>query len=199
VLDTGEIAEEVRRRVPGGVDAALDLVGVVTLHDSLRAVARRDIVCNSGILGNAWVFERFEPLVDIPSTIRLSVYDSETITAANSGTALQRIVDGVAACRYRVNLDRVFSLDEIAEAHRTMKESRATGKLVVRVWSARAVNPRSEATPSKGSAGRSAAAPASRWGRASRWPRARWWVSRPELSRRPPRWSAAGRRQLRPA
>jgi NADPH:quinone reductase-like Zn-dependent oxidoreductase len=132
LLDHGQLAPDVERLVPGGVPALLDLVGTATLRDSLRAVAPRGIVCNSGILGNAWVFERFEPLVDIPSGVKLTVYDSETITAANSAGPLQRIVDGVAAGRYRVSLDRVFALDEIAEAHRYMEENRATGKLLVR-------------------------------------------------------------------
>ena len=45
--------------------------------------------------------------------------------------ALQRIVDGVAAGRYRVNLDRVFHFSEIVEAHRYMEENRAQWKLVV--------------------------------------------------------------------
>lgn len=39
LLATGEIAAEVRRRIPGGVETLLDLVGTVTLRDSLRAVA----------------------------------------------------------------------------------------------------------------------------------------------------------------
>ena len=63
------IAEEVVRRVPGGVDGLLELVGTVTLLDSLRAVRPRGVLCNTGILGNAWLMERFEPLEDIPSTV----------------------------------------------------------------------------------------------------------------------------------
>jgi NADPH:quinone reductase-like Zn-dependent oxidoreductase len=46
---------------------------------------------------------------------------------------LQQIVDGVAAGRYRVSLDRVFHFDQIVEAHRYMEENRAKGKLVVLV------------------------------------------------------------------
>lgn len=130
-IDTGEIAGEVRRRVPGGVQYLLDLIGTVTLLDSLRAVAPRGIVCNSGILGNAWIFPNFEPLEDIPSTVRLTTYSSGTLTAANDTAALQRIVDGVAAGRYHAQPARVFHLDEIVEAHRMMEENRVTGKLVV--------------------------------------------------------------------
>jgi NADPH:quinone reductase-like Zn-dependent oxidoreductase len=131
VIDTGRIAEEVARHAPSGVDALLELVGTVTLRDSLRAVRSRGIVCNTGILGNAWVMEAFEPLVDIPSTVRLTTYDSSTTSAQRSTAALQRIVDGVTAGRYRVNLQRRFRFDEIVEAHRFMEENRASGKLVV--------------------------------------------------------------------
>ncbi|SNT57291.1 Zinc-binding dehydrogenase [Actinomadura meyerae] len=38
LLDTGEVAAAVRDLYPDGVDAALDLVGTPTLHDTLRAV-----------------------------------------------------------------------------------------------------------------------------------------------------------------
>ena len=67
----------------------------------------------------------------MPSTVRLTIYTSETITATNGTAALQHIVDGVAAGRYRPNLHKVFQLDEIAAAHRYMEENRGTGKLVV--------------------------------------------------------------------
>jgi NADPH:quinone reductase-like Zn-dependent oxidoreductase len=41
-------------------------------------------------------------------------------------------VDGVARGVYRPNIDRVFRLDEVADAHRYMEEDRASGKVVVR-------------------------------------------------------------------
>jgi NADPH:quinone reductase-like Zn-dependent oxidoreductase len=131
VVDTGRIADEVARRVPGGVDAVLELIGTVTLLDSLRVVRPRGIVCDTGILGNAWVLERFEPLEDIPSTVRLTTYGSSTTSAARSTAALQAIVDGVAAGRYRANVQRRFRFDEIVAAHRFMEENRGSGKLVV--------------------------------------------------------------------
>ncbi len=131
IIDTGRIAEEVWRRMPGGVDGVLELVGTVTLLDSLRCARPRGIVCNTGMLGNAWILERFEPVQDIPSTVRLTVYHSGTTSAERSTVALQEIVDGVAAGRYRVNLQRRFGFDQIVEAHRFMEENRGSGKLVV--------------------------------------------------------------------
>jgi NADPH:quinone reductase-like Zn-dependent oxidoreductase len=131
VIDAGQIAEEVVRRVPGGVDGVLELIGPVTLLDSLRAVRPGGIVCHTGLLGNVWLMERFEPLEDIPSTVRLTTYHSGTTSAGRSTAALQEIVDGVAAGRYRPSVERVFRFDEIVAAHRFMEENRGSGKLVV--------------------------------------------------------------------
>jgi len=131
VIDTGQIADVVKRRVPGGVNGLLELIGTVTLLDSLQAVAPKGIVCFTGLLGNAWVMHEFEPMAAIPSSVKLTHYSTETVTAANSTRALQQIVDGVAAGRYRVSIDQVFHFHEIVEAHRYMEENRAKGKLVV--------------------------------------------------------------------
>jgi NADPH:quinone reductase-like Zn-dependent oxidoreductase len=45
--------------------------------------------------------------------------------------ALQRIVVRVEDGRYRLNLDRVFRMEEIVEAHRLMDAGQACGRLVV--------------------------------------------------------------------
>lgn len=131
LIDNGQLAELVAARVPQGIDRLLELVGATTLLDSLRCVVPGGIVCNTGILGNAWILERFEPLEDIPSTVKLTTYGSSTTSAERSTAALQEIVDGVAAGRLNPNLHRTFAFDEIVEAHRSMEESRGSGKLVV--------------------------------------------------------------------
>lgn len=135
VIDTGHIAADVAQRVPGGVDALLELIGPPTLRDSLRAIRPRGIVCQTGLLGNVWVLDDFEPLVDIPSTVRLTTYNSGTTSAERSTSALQAVADGVAAGRYRPSVDRVFRFDEIVAAHRVMEENRVTGKIVIVVAS----------------------------------------------------------------
>lgn len=133
IIDTGTIADEVKRLVPGGVNGVLELIGTVTLLDSLQAVAPKGIVCMTGILGNAWVLQEFDPMVAIPSTVRLTHYGSGTINAANDTKILQHIVEGVETGRYKVSIDRVFHFDEIVEAHRYMEANQAKGKLVVLV------------------------------------------------------------------
>ena len=133
IIDRGHLAEPIKQRVTGGVNGLLELIGTTTLLDSLQAVAPRGIVCFTGLLGNAWVLHEFEPMAAIPSTVKLTHYSTETVTAVNSTRALQQIVDGVAAGRYRLNIDHTFHFHEIVEAHRYMEENRAQGKLVVLV------------------------------------------------------------------
>ncbi len=134
VIDNGAIADRVRRLFPDGVDCVLELIGTVTLLDSLKTVAPRGSLCMTGILGNEWTLREFAPMDMIPSTVKLTTYagEAENLTSEQ----LQHCVDGIATGRYRVNIDRVFRFEEIVEAHRYMETNQAMGKLVVLVDSA---------------------------------------------------------------
>lgn len=128
-LDGGTIAPAVRQARPEGVDKVLELIGTTTLLDSLKCARRQGIVCMTGILGGSWVLDSFEPMGDIPHTVRLTMYSGGTsdVTAAS----LQAYVDAVAAGTTPVAIDRVFTLDQVPEAHAHMQANRARGKLVV--------------------------------------------------------------------
>jgi len=49
----------------------------------------------------------------------------------NGATVLQRVVREVEAGVYRPNVDRVFTLADIAAAHTYMEDNQATGKVVM--------------------------------------------------------------------
>lgn len=129
LIDGGEISTEVRRLVPGGVDAALDLVGAPTVLDCLRATRVHGTVCMSGMLSNKWTLPDFYPTGDIPSGVRLTGYtgDAGDLPAA----VLQEFLDAVAAGEATVPIGRVFHLEEIQAAHRLMESDAAGGKIVV--------------------------------------------------------------------
>ncbi|MGW7685445.1 zinc-binding dehydrogenase [Kribbella sp. NPDC054772] len=115
---------------PDGPSYVLDLVGARTAVESLRLVAPGGTVCVAGSL-SGWLIENFEPIAMIPSGTRLTAFHSETMKGRTD--VLQRIVGEVEAGVYAPNVDRVFDLEDIVAAHRSMENDEATGKLVVRM------------------------------------------------------------------
>jgi len=61
IIDTGQIAGNVRALYPEGVDHVLELVGTVTLRDSFQTVRPKGVICVAGLLGNEWVLREFSP------------------------------------------------------------------------------------------------------------------------------------------
>jgi NADPH:quinone reductase-like Zn-dependent oxidoreductase len=128
-IDTGSIAEQVREVFPGGADKVLELVGVITLKDSLRCAKQRGIVCMTGMVGDKWSFDHFSPMDVIPTAVSLTTYSG----GANDFmlTPLEKLAEKIAAGTLHVQIGRTFRLDEIVEAHRCMEENKAGGKIVV--------------------------------------------------------------------
>jgi len=128
-IETGAIADEVRKVFPDGVNKVLELVGATTLLDSLQATAVHGTVCMTGMVGNAWEFEKFAPMGMIPTAVNLTTYSGGADDFMN--TPLQDFVDALEAGAAKVRTGPVFSIDDIVEAHRTMEEDRAAGKIVI--------------------------------------------------------------------
>lgn len=128
-IDTGSIAEQVKEVCPGGVGKVLELVGTTTLLDSLRCARQRGIVCVTGMVGNKWTLDEFSPMDAIPTAVCLTTYDggSEDFML----TPLDELLEQVASGKLRVQIGKTFRLDEIVEAHRSMEENKAGGKIVV--------------------------------------------------------------------
>ncbi len=129
IVDDGSVAEEVRGVFGGGVDRVLELVGASTLRDSLACVAVRGIVCMTGMLGGAWTLDRFQPMGDIPTGVKLTSYSggSGDITAE----ALAGYVRMVETGALSLTLGPTFPFEALVEAHRVMDANTANGKMVV--------------------------------------------------------------------
>jgi NADPH:quinone reductase-like Zn-dependent oxidoreductase len=128
-LDTGSLADQVSKAFPGGVDKVLEMVGTTTLKDSLRCARQGGIVCMTGIVGNQWALDDFNPMEVIPTAVCLTSYGGGAEDFMR--TPLQGLTEQIAARTLHVQVGRVFHLDEIVEAHRCMEENRAGGKIVV--------------------------------------------------------------------
>jgi NADPH:quinone reductase-like Zn-dependent oxidoreductase len=128
-IDTGAIAGQVKEVFPSGVDKVLELIGTTTLGDSLRCAKQRGIVCMTGMVGNKWSLNDFSPMDVIPTSVCLTTYDGGPEDFML--TPLDELVEQVAAGTLRVQVGKVFKLDDIVEAHRSMEENSAGGKIVV--------------------------------------------------------------------
>lgn len=129
IIDNGAIAEEVRTIFPCGANKVLELVGTTTLRDSLKCARSGGTVVMTGMVGNAWEFERFSPMEAIPTAVNLTTYSGGPDDFMR--TPLQELVRDIEAGVLKPKIGKLFSLTEIVEAHRTMEENRAGGKIVI--------------------------------------------------------------------
>ncbi|QTE28094.1 alcohol dehydrogenase catalytic domain-containing protein [Pengzhenrongella sicca] len=129
LVDDGDVASQVREIVPGGVDGAVELIGVNVLCDTLRAVRSGGTVCFTGMLSDEWTIPEFYPLDWLPNGVRLTAYSGEA--ADLPAPVLQDFLDDVARGRASVPVGRVYRLDEIVQAHRDMEAGVVGGKGVV--------------------------------------------------------------------
>jgi NADPH2:quinone reductase len=130
VLDGLELSQVVRALRPDGVDGLCELVGPGALLEALHALAAGGRVCITGFLEHDWDTDRAEAEAERLG-VRLSRFGSNVIDRDSYRDVFQGIVDAVQEGRYTVNLDRVFAMAEIAEAHRYMEDNRAAGTVVV--------------------------------------------------------------------
>jgi NADPH:quinone reductase-like Zn-dependent oxidoreductase len=129
IVDSGSIADEVHRRFPGGVDKVLEMIGTVSLKDSLRCTKPGGIVCMTGIVGNKWSLDEFAPMEAIPTGVYLTAYGGESEDFMR--TPLRELAQQIEAGILHIQLGRTFHLDDIVLAHRLMEENKAGGKIVV--------------------------------------------------------------------
>ncbi|MCW2810128.1 MAG: NADPH:quinone reductase [Friedmanniella sp.] len=129
LVDDGAVADRVRELVPGGVDGAVELVGVNVLRDTLASVRPGGTVCFTGMLSDQWSIPDFYPMDWLPNGVRLTAYSGEA--ADLPAAVLQDFLDAVAAGEATIPLGRVYRLDQIVQAHRDMEAGTVGGKGVV--------------------------------------------------------------------
>ncbi|MEH7883658.1 zinc-binding alcohol dehydrogenase family protein [Bacillus sp. JJ1609] len=128
LLDKENIQKQLHSIFPQGVNKILELVGTITLKNSLGMLAEKGILCMTGILGGEWVLENFEPMVDIPSGSYFTQFDS----GANfKEKLLFDLFHHINQFQIEVPVAKVFTLDEISQAHLLMESNTANGKIVV--------------------------------------------------------------------
>lgn len=107
-------------------DRILDLIGPAAILDTFKHINKQGIICITGLLGNKWSFD-FEPLEELPNSTYLTIADSSDRNQTDVSDLFSYIE------KYHVNVkpEKIFSLDDIQEAHRYLESSKSFGKVVV--------------------------------------------------------------------
>jgi NADPH:quinone reductase-like Zn-dependent oxidoreductase len=130
IVSDGDVAAAVRALLPDGVDGLCELVGPSALMQTLPALAPHGRACITGFLEGDWDTDAVAVEAERLG-VQLLRFASNAINRESYESVFAEIIRAVEAGRYGVNLDRVFAMGEIAEAHRYMEASRAAGKVVV--------------------------------------------------------------------
>lgn len=126
--DTGLVDDDGRLSAKGqSFDRILELIGPRTIKDSFRYMSDGGILCSVGQLGNQWYLENFDPITDIPSGAYLSSFYSGNVNAGK----VQEMFDYIKQYNIIIHPERIFSLDDIQEAHSYLESRTRFGKVVV--------------------------------------------------------------------
>jgi len=122
VLDDSKLTGRVQ-----GVTKALDLVGPRYLKDTLTAVEKGGIVCNTGILGGVFTLNGFDPIKDIPNGVYLTGFFSN-YPAQN---AIDAIFEFISAHRIVPDYGAKYRFEDICEACIALDSGKINGKIIV--------------------------------------------------------------------
>lgn len=106
-------------------DGIIDMVGTVTLRDSIAHLSQGGTVSMIGLLAGEWVAKEFSPF--ILAGKYLTFFDSTVVQPdlVNEMFAL------IKANQLEIPIAKVFKLDQIREAHTYLMQSRELGQVIV--------------------------------------------------------------------
>ena len=108
-------------------DKILELVGPATLRDSFSHINEHGIVCNTGQLGNIWYVNDFDPIMELKNNSYLTAFYSGNVSQAK----LDAMFDYIRQFNVKILIERMFTLEQVPEAHRFLQIADGFGKVVV--------------------------------------------------------------------
>lgn len=131
-----EMRPAVQRWTNGaGVEVILDLVGGAYVAPNVEAAGLRGRIMLIGAIAGAQVTLDVRRILSKRLTIQGTVLRSRALDErmANAAAFSRDVVPRIANGSLKPTVDRVFRLDEIADAHAYMESNASTGKVVIAV------------------------------------------------------------------
>jgi len=137
ILDKDKISETVKNISSNGVTNVIELIGNITLEDSLNCTAPNGTLCVAGFLGGLAPMENFMPLMQVPSSVKLTSFGSAFVFGNKdfpySKIPVQKIVSDIEQGIIPNILVKTFDFEEIVEAHKLAESNNVNGKIVITV------------------------------------------------------------------
>ncbi|MEX2784137.1 zinc-binding alcohol dehydrogenase family protein [Streptococcus sp. H49] len=108
-------------------DKILELIGPASIKDSFSHINEHGIVCSNGQLGGKWYLEEFDPIMELKNDSYLTSFYSGNV----SQKRIQELLDYVSQYHVDVRPEKIFSLEQIAEAHSYLESRSGLGKVIV--------------------------------------------------------------------
>lgn len=126
IIDNGQLSQQ---SLPLKPNKILELIGPKTLRDSLFTVTHPGYVCSTGVLGNVYSVAQFDPIKYIPNGVFLTGFYSNF----PSYQSINGLFDLINEVQLKPLYAKVFTLDQIAEAHTLLEKGGAGGKIILKI------------------------------------------------------------------
>lgn len=126
IIDDGQLNQQLLPLKPNKI---LELIGPKTLRDSLLTVTHPGYVCSTGVLGNVYSITQFDPIKYIPNGVFLTGFYSNFPTYQS----INNLFDLINKAQLKPLYAKVFTLDQIVEAHTLLEKGSAGGKIILKI------------------------------------------------------------------
>lgn len=126
IIDDGQLSQQ---SLPYKPNKILELIGPKTLRDSLFTVTHPGYVCSTGVLGNVYSITQFDPIKYIPNGVFLTGFYSNFPTYQS----INNLFDLINKAQLKPLYAKVFTLDQIVEAHTLLEKGGAGGKIILKI------------------------------------------------------------------
>lgn len=104
-----------------------ELIGPKVMKNSFAHLQENGILCETGLLGNQWTLEDFDPIEELPANSYLTSFNSANVNE----TKINQMLHYVKTYQVDAKPEKVFDLAHVSDAHRYLESSHSFGKVVV--------------------------------------------------------------------
>jgi len=134
IVSGGAVADQVKALWPEGADGVVDtIVSKVSTEDDLQIRKPGARICLAGSLADSYEQEKAASFAEVLNQPGVGFFSSEELHVSKDGANLQLTVDRMKQGLYTPHIDRVYSFDQLVEAHHGMESNAFAGKVVIRL------------------------------------------------------------------